>query len=253
MLEGKQLNEKQSKRQFIFTKSVQDYLGISPGLYHVINSKEEEQEEIVGICENVNLTSLRHETNHVAFVVNNYSTLNVSYIRLQGGSDFPAALEHIRKTLTEIVPVYPVEINFMDDSFDKLYKKDENLNKMITLFSLLAILISIVGVFGLVVFETQYRKKEIGICKVMGAEVKDILIMFNKSYFLIVVGCFIVSVPVAYYCVLKWLENFASKTPIYPWVFAIAFILVALIVGVTVTLQNWRAATENPVDSIKTE
>ncbi|MCC8155341.1 MAG: FtsX-like permease family protein [Tannerellaceae bacterium] len=124
---------------------------------------------------------------------------------------------------------------------------------MISLFSLMAIFISLVGVFGLILFETEYRKKEIGIRKVMGAGVEDILIMFNKTYFHIVTLCFLIGAPIAWYSVAKWLENFAAKTPMYLWVFGIAFITVAFIVMITVTLQNWRAATENPVNSIKSE
>ncbi|MCD7915350.1 MAG: ABC transporter permease [Tannerellaceae bacterium] len=121
------------------------------------------------------------------------------------------------------------------------------------LISLLAILISMVGVFGLVMFETQYRKKEIGIRKVMGVSIRDILVMFNKIYLHIICLCFVVAAPVAYVCIRKWLENFAFKTPIYWWGFVLAFILVATITMVTVTFQNWKAVSVNPVHSIKTE
>lgn len=127
------------------------------------------------------------------------------------------------------------------------------MRKMITLFSLLAILLSIVGVFGLVIFETQYRRKEIGIRKVHGATVGEILLMFNKLYLRIVTVCFVIAAPLAYYGVHKWLENFAQRTPIYWWIFALAFGVVTAITMATVTFQNWRAANENPVNSIKSE
>jgi putative ABC transport system permease protein len=117
----------------------------------------------------------------------------------------------------------------------------------------LAIIISIVGVFGLVVFETQFRRKEIGIRKVMGASIGNIILMFNKTYLHIVCISFVLAAPVGYYGVSKWLQNFAYKTPLYWWVFAIAFLTVTGITLLTVTYRNWQAAKANPVDSIKTE
>ncbi|MCD8044123.1 MAG: ABC transporter permease [Tannerellaceae bacterium] len=252
LIEGRVGNNNEKEEKIIFTRSIQDKYDISTGWRSL--DEDEDQTEIIGFCENVNLTSLRQGGYNIAFIMNNpWQTLNISYVRMQAGTNYREAVEHIRKTMNEIDPAYPVEVKFYDEFFNELYKKEENLNKMIMLFSLLAILISIVGVFGLVVFETQYRKKEIGVRKVMGAEVLDILIMFNKSYFYIVVVCFLIAVPVAYYSVVKWLENFATRTPIYIWVFAASFVVISLIVMITVTLQNWRAATDNPVESIKSE
>ena len=124
---------------------------------------------------------------------------------------------------------------------------------LITLFSMIAIFISIVGVFGLVVFDSEYRKKEIGIRKVFGSTTQQILVMFNKTYLKIVVVCFVFAAPAAYYAVVKWLENFAYKTPLYWWVFALSFAVVAFVTFATVTFQNWRAANANPVKSLRSE
>ncbi|MCD7931927.1 MAG: hypothetical protein LUH15_11565 [Tannerellaceae bacterium] len=190
MIEGRVGNNNEKEEKIIFTRSIQDKYDISTGWRSL--DEDEDQTEIIGFCENVNLTSLRQGGYNIAFIMNNpWQTLNISYVRMQAGTNYREAVEHIRKTMNEIDPAYPVEVKFYDEFFNELYKKEENLNKMITLFSLLAILISIVGVFGLVVFETQYRKKEIGVRKVMGAGVLDILIMFNKSYFYIVLVCFL--------------------------------------------------------------
>lgn len=210
---------------------------------------------IAGFVGDVRMMSLRETegtTYDVAFVINRWP-LPVSYIRLKAGVDVEAAVEHIREVVSGLDPSYPFDVKFYDSVFDQLYHKEQYLKKMITLFSLLAIILSIVGVFGLVVFETQYRRKEIGIRKVHGATVKEILIMFNKIYLRIVVICFLVGAPIAYFAVRKWLENFSSRTPIYWWTFAIALGVVAVITIATVTFQNWRAANENPVNSIKSE
>jgi len=118
---------------------------------------------------------------------------------------------------------------------------------------MIAIFISIVGVFGLVVFDSECRRKEIGIRKVLGASTMGIIIMFNKAYFKILVICFVIAAPLAWYAVTRWLENFAYKTPMYWWVYLLAFIGVAVITAGTVTFQNWRVANDDPVKAIKSE
>lgn len=209
---------------------------------------------LVGFCDNIKFTSLREGESNIAFVVGNLGyPMPVSYIRMKAGTDVHAAVEHIRQTMKDLDPSYPFNIEFYDQIFNQLYQKEENLRSLVTAFSLLGILISLVGVFGLVVFETQYRRKEIGIRKVHGATVGEILQMFNKAYIKVVAACFVIAAPIAWYGVKFWLEGFAYKTPIHWWVFLIALLIVATITLATVTIQNWRAANANPVDSIKSE
>ena len=162
-------------------------------------------------------------------------------------------MQEVKGALKNIDPDYPFYVRFFDEVLNNAYAKERSLSLLITLFSLIAVFISIVGVFGLVVFESQYRRKEIGLRKVMGSTTSQILVMFNKTYFRILLVCFVLAAPVAYFAIIRWLENFAYKTPVYAWVFLLAFLLVSMITILTVTFQNWRAANENPVDSIKTE
>lgn len=107
------------------------------------------------------------------------------------------------------------------------------------------------GVFGLVLFDTQYKRKEIAIRKVHGAKISEVLKLFNYKYIKIVIICFIVALPAGYYIVERWLSSFAYRVQMYWWVFAIAFLLVIAITGITVTARSWNAASENPADSIK--
>lgn len=209
---------------------------------------------LIGFVGDVKLTSLRSGENNIAFVVGNFGyAMPVSYIRLKAGSDIHAAVNHIRNVVTELDPSYPFNIEFYDEIFNHLYRKEENLRDLVTVFSLLAIIISLVGVFGLVVFETQYRRKEIGIRKVHGATVGEILLMFNKGYLRIVGVCFVIAAPIAWQGVKMWLEGFAYKTPLHWWVFLIALLIVTVITLLTVSFLNWKAANENPVNSIKSE
>ncbi len=172
---------------------------------------------IAGFTEDVKFSSLRKGNDHVAFVVENqnYPSLPVSYIRLEKGINVHDAVSHIHKTLSEIDANYPFEVEFYDTIFDQLYHKEVNLRSLVSLLSLIAIILSLVGVFGLVVFDTQYRKKEIAIRKIYGSTISQILEMLNRQYVSIVCVCSVIAIPVAYVAIKKWQENFAYKTPLY--------------------------------------
>lgn len=209
---------------------------------------------VIGFAGNTKFTSLRNSSDNIAFVVWKHPyPMAKSYIRVKRGTNMESAIKHVRNTLTRIDPSFPAEVEFYDTIFNQLYQKEINLRSLITLFSILAIILSLVGVFGLVVFDTQYRRKEIAIRKVHGSTIAQILELLNRQYVYIVIICFIVAAPIAWYTIRMWLENFAYKTPIHWWIYAFSLCLVLLITVATVTFQSWRAASANPVDSIKTE
>lgn len=217
--------------------------------------------EIIGFMPDVKFASFRTEVVPMAFYVwgdkfvNDWDLEpdNFSYIRVKAGSDLRAAMNHVQSTLKTFDPEYAFNVRFFDEVLNKLYEKEQGLTLLITILSLIAIFISMVGVFGLVVFDSQYRKKEIGIRKVLGSTTTQILIMFNKGYVHILAICFILAAPIAWYIINRWLENFAYKTPMHWWVYLLSFILVSALTMLTVTFQNWRAANDNPVNSIKSE
>lgn len=215
------------------------------------------ESEIIGFMPDVKFASFRTEVTPMAFYLwgkENWGNGSAyAYVKVKAGSDLRLAMQKVKEALGKIDPDYPFNVRFYEEVLNTAYAKEKNLSTLISVFSLIAVFISIVGVFGLVVFESQYRRKEIGIRKVMGSTVAQILLMFNKTYFRILIICFVLSAPIAYYAIYRWLENFAYKTPIHWWVFAVAFASVSLITALTVTFQNWRAANENPVKSIKTE
>lgn len=210
---------------------------------------------VVGIMSDIHYASMRRTIGPMAFLVSSsywYSPFN-AYIQVKKQADVFDVRAQIAEALNQFDPDYPFNIRFYDTVLESLYTSEAHLGQLILLFSLLAIFISIVGVFGLVVFDSEYKRKEIGIRKVMGATTQEILWMFNRSYLRMLSICFVIATPLAWYAVHAWLQNFAYKTPMYVWVYAAAFVIVALITIATVTYQNWRAANANPVESIKTE
>jgi putative ABC transport system permease protein len=214
--------------------------------------------EIIGFMPNVKFASFRTAVEPMGFYVrgtgrNTFIQPNIAYIKLAAGTNLRAAMSHINATLAEFDPNFPFEIRFFDDVLQQLYEKELALSSLILLFSLIAIFISIVGVFGLVVFDSEYKRKEIGIRKVLGASATEIVIMFNKVYFKILAICFVVAIPLAWFAISRWLENFVHRTPMYWWVYLFALIAVAVVTVLTVTIQNWCVANDDPVKSIKTE
>jgi putative ABC transport system permease protein len=212
--------------------------------------------QIIGFIPNINITSLRQEIEPMAFALyDNYhfKDLDYAYIRVKPESNLYDAMKFIQTTLQQFSPNYTFDVRPHDTILQAVYDKENNMTSLITWFSLIAVLLSIVGVFGLVVFESEYKRKEVGIRKVLGSTTSEILAMFNTRYIKILTICFVVAVPVAWYTIDSWLQSFAYKTPVYWWVFALSFLVVTMITTATVTFQSWRVANANPVDSIKTE
>ena len=210
---------------------------------------------IAGFIDDIKYASFRTEVAPMAFYVSPAAGYRprYAYIKIKAGADIRDAVASIRKALTSIDKNFPAEIRFYDTILNNLYKRELSIGWLISLFSLIAVFISVVGVLGLVIFESEYRKKEIGLRKVHGATTSQILLMFNKVYVRILIVCFVLAIPVAYYGVNRWMVYFAYKIPMYWWVYAVAFVVVPVITFLTVTFQNWKTANENPVESIKTE
>ena len=260
--EGRDFREEDANNPsgvFVFNETAQKRYNLETG--ETIGA----QGEIIGFMPDIKFASFRMAVEPMAFYVwgtQNWSDrMAQSYIRVQAGTNMRAAMTHVHATLAQFNPMsqfnlehtFFYEVRFFDEVLQRLYEKETALSSLITLFSLIAIFISIVGVFGLVVFDSECRRKEIGIRKVLGASTMGIIIMFNKAYFKILLICFVMAAPLAWYAVTRWLENFAYKTPMYWWVYLLALVAVGVITVCTVTFQNWRVANDDPVKSIKTE
>ncbi|WP_340114934.1 ABC transporter permease [Maribellus mangrovi] len=167
--------------------------------------------------------------------------------------DLIKIIEKIRSVSEPISPDYPVEISFLDAAVGEMYKSEVRFRRVFSLFAGSSIFISCLGIFALSLFDSRKRIKEIGIRKVNGARISEILTMLNKDFVKWVIIAFVIATPVAYYAMNKWLENFAYKTTLSWWIFALAGVLALGIALLTVSFQSYKAAVKNPVESLRYE
>jgi len=180
----------------------------------------------------------------------------VMYVKTALGTDFKVVSDYIKEAVCAFDPTREpdqVNVRHLDEWIESMYQSEESLGKLITAASVIALLIAIIGIIGLVFFETQFLKKEIAVRRVNGATVESILSMINKKYLLLAGLSFVVAAPVAYWIMVTWRSGFAYQAPIPVWIFLVALALVAAITLAVVTLQSWRAANANPVESLKNE
>ena len=215
---------------------------------------------VIGFCENIRFSSFRNNdaAEPMAFFIYgkdhaDWDANSVLNIRVASGVDKVDMLHRLAEAAEKMAPGRDFRFRFMDEVIDQNYHQELRFTRQILLFSLIAIVLSMIGVFGLTLFESEYRRKEIGIRKIMGSSTGEILYMFTKRYFVMLVVCFVLAVPFGWWIGHDWLESFSDKTPIRAWVFVASFLLVSLITVLTVTFQCWKNANENPVRSIKTE
>lgn len=211
---------------------------------------------VVGICEDFDFQSAQYNISPYAFLIYGkygWDLPRIAYIRTVAGADIAEVRKYITDTVLELSPnsdPEKIKVQFFSDELEFVYQREDKLSTLIAMFSFLSIVISIIGVFGLVLFETQYRRREIGIRRVHGASVGGILRMFNRKYLYIVAACSAVAIPVSYYIISRWMEQYVYRVEMSWWVYALAVGVILLITIVTVSLRSWSAANENPTNSI---
>ena len=168
-------------------------------------------------------------------------------------SKTPEALAFIEKTYSQFDKSNPVEFHFLDQNFARQYEAEAKQEKLSLTFTILAIFIACLGLFGLAAFTAQQRVKEIGIRKVLGATVTSIAFMLSKDFVKLVLIAICIATPIAWYAMNKWLEGFAYRVSVEAWVFVLAAVVAMAIAIVTVSIQAIKAGMANPVKSLKTE
>ena len=169
------------------------------------------------------------------------------------GQDLPATLAFIRDTWERFDPAYPFDYAFLDQAVAQLYESEQRLMQTLSLFASLAILIACLGLFGLASFTAEQRTKEIGIRKVLGASVGSIVVLLSKDFAKLVVLAFVLTAPLAYLAMTRWLDDFAYRVEISWRIFLIAGSLALAIALLTVSYQAIRAAVGNPVKALRYE
>jgi putative ABC transport system permease protein len=212
--------------------------------------------EIVGVVKNFHYNSKRKEIQSAGFVQEpdvemfwspEYLSLGVV------GVDNQKLINFIKSAYHEVLPGKEFAYSFFDEDYDALYKNEYQTKQLFSIFSLIAICLSCLGLFGLVKHIVLTKIKEIGIRKVSGARTLDILLMLSGDYLRWIIIAFVIATPIAYYAMHKWLENFAYKTDLSWWIFALAGLLALGIALLTVSWQSWKAATRNPVEALRYE
>ncbi len=206
---------------------------------------------IIGVMNDFNFQSPQYPIEPVLFYFrdNRYNLINLKI----NAANTKQVIGSIEKVWEKFSPAHVLTYNFQDDLYDKQYKSAEQFSTLVGIGGVIAIMIACLGILGLSISLAEQKIKEIGIRKVSGAKVSEILAMLNKDFVKWVAIAFVIAAPIAYYAMHKWLENFAYKTSLSWWIFALAGLLALGIALLTVSWQSWKAATKNPVEALRYE
>ena len=207
--------------------------------------------EVTGVCKNFNFASLKGEITPMVFWRTDDRKFNI-LIKTRGGN-FTQIRKYIEETARRFDPEGTFEVHFLDEALEQLYNKETRMARFIEFVSLWTILLALTGLLGLIVFISRDKVKEIGIRKVNGASVFEVVRMLNKNVLVWLGIAFIIATLVAYYAMSRWLENFAYKTTLSWWIFAVAGLVSLFVALLTVSWQSLRAASRNPVEALKNE
>jgi putative ABC transport system permease protein len=208
---------------------------------------------IVGVVNNFHFESVRNKIGLYVFRVNpeNY---NYGYVTIRLSKDMqPSTITKIEKIWNEYVPNNPIQFFFMDQDFAQNYKEEKQQAQLSVLFTILAIFIASLGLFGLTSYTIEQRTKEIGLRKIMGASVSNLFYIISKDFILLVVIAALIGLPVIYVTANKWLQNFYYRITLKPFDFLAGFIIALIIALITISYRTIKSANANPVDALKYE
>ncbi len=206
---------------------------------------------IVGVIRDFNSYSLREPMAPVVLSTwkNVYQTIN---IKMKPGTEKPV-LAYVEKLWNQAFPEYVYEYKFLDETITNFYKQENQLSQLYKIFAAIAIFISCLGLYGLVSFMAAQRTKEMGIRKVLGASARNIIYLLSKEFTMLIIIAFVISAPIAYYIMHKWLQNYTYRIPLGASIFILAIISSVIIAWITVGYRAIKAAIANPVKSLRTE
>lgn len=218
--------------------------------------------DIVGVCEEFKAKSMRQDNSNtpIGFVVINNeddkwwnSRCNKFFVRIAAGYDKLEARQQVLEAIRKIDDTWNDDMRFLDQKLQSTYAEEFRFISQVEFFAGISIIITLIGVFCQTMFETEYRRKEIAIRKILGSSVAQIVLLFAGKYMVPLAVSFLFAAPLSYNIGRQWLENFAEHTPIHWWIFPASFVSVCAVVLVTVIVQCFKVATTNPIESIRTE
>ena len=252
LLKGQNLlKSKKKKEQFLVNQTLANSLGWEDPIGKTL-FRGGKTHEIVGVIKDFHVASIYEKIQPLIISMQHSNAFYALSISVEA-EKMATILKEMETVWAKVLPGVPFDYSFYDEKFAQLYNKVERTKQILTLFTLIAVLISMLGIFGATLILINARTKEIGIRKVNGATISEILLMLNKDFIKWVAIAFVIAVPIAYYAMSKWLENFAYKTELSWWIFALAGVLALGIALLTVSWQSWRAATRNPVEALRYE
>ncbi len=208
---------------------------------------------IIGVTENIDFSDAKEKHEPILLLDWTQEMLWGNYSVKTAITDYAAVLPFIREKFNATFPNYPFEYVVLEDYYNKQFEKENQLIRIFKLFILVAIFISVINLFSISWLIATARIKEVGIRKVNGAKISEILTLLNKDFLKWVAFAFGIATPIAFYAMTKWLENFAYKTTLSWWIFALAGLAALGVVLLTVSFQSWKAATKNPVEALRYE
>jgi len=236
---------------YIINETLQKMLGWDNPIGKTISRNG--NHKVIGVVKDFIFSSLHEKIGPL--IITNHPWLNkFDYLAIRYKSNNPAPLlSQIKGVWQSTVADAPYEYWFLDEAYNDLYKNEERFQKVFFYFSLLSILLSLAGIFGLVTLTIQQKTKEIGIRKVLGARIIDIVKLTAKNYLMLILTASLIAIPFAYYYMNKWLQDFAFRIQLSWWMFIVAGVVTLIIALVTVSIQTRQAAKRNPVNSLRTE
>jgi putative ABC transport system permease protein len=208
---------------------------------------------IIGVVKDFNFESLSNSIKPYAFTSNIFGNKYTYLIATFQTTDYKALISSLEKIWYKVNPATPFEYSFLDQDFQNNYKKEELVSQIVAYFTLIAIFIACLGLFGLAAFSAEQRVKEIGVRKVLGASVTNVTVLLSKDFVKLVLVAIVIATPLGWLIMTKWLQGFAYRTPIHWWVFGAAGLGAVLIALFTVSFQSIKAAVASPVKSLRAE
>ncbi len=237
---------------FVINEKAVEIMGFTNPTEQVLRNRYSEiTGPIIGVVQNFNFKHIRN--NVEPLVISYYPQIkSVAHVKLKTG-DVSKSLDEIESIWQKFVPDVPFEYRFLDDVFARMYRAEKQMGRIFDYFTGFAILISCLGLFGLASFMTEQRFKEIGIRKVLGASIPNIVFLLTKEFTKWVLIANLISWPLAWFAMNKWLQSFAYKTTFELWIFLLAGITALAIALITISFRSFKAANSNPVDALKYE